>query len=89
MPSASDASYYDVRTLRTFDEHTCDICATDLSSRHEDGYGPRAVRPLLRIPTLQPSIPIETSLLFRAKPAGYSDDPSRVAVSLTSGLKLA
>ena len=38
---------------------------------------------------LQPSIPIETSHLFRAKPAGYSDDPSRLAVSLTSGLKLA
>jgi hypothetical protein len=29
---------------------------------------------------LQPSIPIETSHRFRTKPAGHSDDPSRVAV---------
>jgi hypothetical protein len=27
---------------------------------------------------LQPSIPIETSHLFRMKPAGHSDDPSRL-----------
>ena len=34
---------------------------------------------------LQPSIPIETSHLIRSKPAGYSDDPSRVAVRVASG----
>lgn len=34
---------------------------------------------------LQPSIPIETSHPFRSKPAGYSDDPSRVAVRVASG----
>jgi hypothetical protein len=33
----------------------------------------------------QPSIPIETSHLFRAKPAGDSDDPSRVTVPVASG----
>ena len=38
---------------------------------------------------LQPSIPIEASPLFRTKPAGHSDDPSRVAVWFTSGVKLA
>ena len=34
---------------------------------------------------LQPSIPIETSHLFRSKPAGDSDDPSRVAARIASG----
>jgi transposase InsO family protein len=34
---------------------------------------------------LQPSIPIETSHLFRSKPAGDSDDPSRVAARVVSG----
>jgi len=34
---------------------------------------------------LQPSIPIETSHLFRSKPAGNSDDPSRVAARVASG----
>jgi hypothetical protein len=34
---------------------------------------------------LQPSIPIETSHLFRTKPAGHSDDPSRVTMRLASG----
>ena len=32
----------------------------------------------------QPSIPIETSHLFRTKPAGDSDDPSRVAARVAS-----
>jgi hypothetical protein len=34
---------------------------------------------------LQPSIPIETSHLFRTKPAGHSDDPSRVTMWVASG----
>jgi hypothetical protein len=34
---------------------------------------------------LQPSIPIETSHRFRLKPAGDSDDPSRVAARVASG----
>jgi hypothetical protein len=34
---------------------------------------------------LQPSIPIETSHLFRTKPAGHSDDPSRVTMRVASG----
>jgi hypothetical protein len=34
---------------------------------------------------LQPLIPIETSHLFQSKPAGHSDDPSRVAMRVASG----
>jgi hypothetical protein len=34
---------------------------------------------------LQPSIPIEASPLFRTKPAGHSDDPSRVTMRVASG----
>lgn len=33
----------------------------------------------------QPSIPIETSDLFRSKPAGDSDDTSRVTMPVASG----
>ena len=48
---------------------------------------------IVRIPTIaaidsdrnQPPVPIEASHLFRSKPAGYSDDPSRVAVCVASG----
>ncbi|HEX2518078.1 MAG TPA: zinc ribbon domain-containing protein, partial [Castellaniella sp.] len=35
---------------------------------------------------IQPSIPIESSHLFRSNPAGDSDDPSRLAVRVASGL---
>ena len=35
---------------------------------------------------IQPAIPTETSHLFRAKPAGHSSDPSRVAVRVASGM---
>lgn len=38
---------------------------------------------------LQPPIPTETSHLFRSKPAEHSDDPSRAAVRVASGVEWA
>jgi hypothetical protein len=48
----------------------------------------RAMRPVAlgcAFRRLQPSIPIEASPLFRTKPAGHSDDPSRVTMRVASG----
>jgi putative transposase len=65
-------------------------CFTPVRSPESNGVSEAFVKTLKRdyacaFRRLQPSIPIETSHLFRSKPAGHSDDPSRVAMRVASG----